>query len=175
MGWLFAVALGIQEKRAGAVWRALGPLALGHAFAVGVAVFVALGIGWFVPAGYLRWLVAIVLVVFGVFRLFRGRHPRWVGMRVGAKDLTLWSALMASAHGAGLMVLPFTTGVHQHDVAHGIWAVVVHAAAYLLMTGSIAIIVYEWLGLRLLRTAWVNVDLLWAAALIVTGLLTPLL
>jgi hypothetical protein len=127
------------------------------------------------------------LVAFGVYRLVRRRHPRWVGMRVGPRDLALWSALMALAHGAGLMVLPFVLGaatpvelhaMHSSAVATGsvgAWATAVHAAAYLLVTGTVAVIVYQKLGLRLLRSAWVNLDVIWAGALIVTGVLTPLL
>jgi hypothetical protein len=188
MGWLFAVALGVQEESGRAVWRALGPLALGHALAVGAAVLFAVVIGSVVPRLFLQWFVAAVLVGFGVYRLVRRRHVHWVGMRVGPKDLALWSALMALAHGAGLMVLPFVLGAaapvglhatHGIPLAPGsviaVWATVVHAAAYLLVTGTIAVIVYEKLGLRLLRSAWLNVDVIWASALIVTGVLTPLL
>ena len=184
MGWLFAVALGIQEESSRAVWRALAPLALGHALAVGAAVLLAVTIGSVVPRLFLQWLVAGLLVAFGVYRLLRRRHPRWVGMRVGLKDLTLWSALMALAHGAGLMVLPFVLGaaapaglhaVHEPASVSGVWATVVHAAAYLLVTGTVAVIVYKKLGLRLLRSAWFNFDVIWAGALIVTGVMTLLL
>ena len=199
MGWLFAVALGLQEGRARAVWRALGPLALGHALAIGGALAVAAALGLIVPLGLLRWIVAIALVAFGVWKLVRNRHPRWVGMRVGARDLTLWSLLMASAHGAGLMVLPFalrigsdagagasgasnaTAAPHHAGLvladagAAGIWATAVHTAGYLLVTGVLAVVVYRVVGLRLLRSAWVNLDVVWACALILTGILTPLL
>lgn len=187
MGWLFAVALGIQEDSGRAVWRALLPLAVGHALAVGAAVLAALMIGSVVPRLFLQWLVAVVLVAFGVYRLVRRRHPRWVGMRVGPRDLALWSALMALAHGAGLMVLPFVLGAATPGELHalhssaastgsaGAWATAVHAASYLLVTGTVAVIVYQKLGLRLLRSAWVNLDVIWAGALIVTGMLTPLL
>ena len=41
MGWLFAVALGMQQRSARGVWRALPPIALGHALAVGAVVLVA--------------------------------------------------------------------------------------------------------------------------------------
>ena len=77
------------------------------------------------PVRVLRWIAAAVLIGFGVYRLVRARHPRWVGMRVGFRDLTLWSFLMASAHGAGLMLVPVFLGtMHQenlHDAhaAHG--------------------------------------------------------
>lgn len=197
MGWLFAVSLGLQEGERGAVWKALGPLALGHAAAIAVALAVALAVGLVIPLDAVKWIVAALLVGLGVSQLVRHRHPRWGGMRVGAGDLTIWSFLMASAHGAGLMALPFLMGTGaagEADVggsahaAHGAaiagpgpdWIAglvgsAVHTGGYLLVTGIVAVVVYEWLGLRLLRTAWINLDLLWAGALVVTGLLTPLL
>lgn len=191
MGWLFAVGLGLQEQQRRAVWRALLPLAAGHALAIGSAVAVGLAIGAVVPVAVLKWVVAVVLLAFGLYRVFRGRHPRWVGMRVGPRDLTLWSLLMASAHGAGLMVLPFVLGAdaagtgaighHHHEASlapslplGGIFATLLHTAGYLAMTALAAVVVYEKLGLRLLGRVWVNLDLLWGLALIATALLTPL-
>src|SRR2546425_6092612 len=106
MGWLFAVALGLQEHRRSAVWRALLPLGAGHALAVLAAVAVAVLVGAVVPVRELRWPVAAILVALGFSRLIRHRHPRWAGIRVGMGGLMLWSFLMASAHGAGLMVVP---------------------------------------------------------------------
>jgi hypothetical protein len=187
MGWLFAVALGIQEQSRRAVWRALGPLALGHALAIGAAVALAAVLGRVLPAGQLRWAVAAGLLALGLFHLIRHRHLRWGGMRVGARDLTIWSFLMASAHGAGLMALPLVLGATSHaahgQVLHagisdaqslGLLASGLHALGYLVVTGIVAMVVYQRLGLRLLRTAWVNVDLIWAGALVVSAGLTPL-
>jgi hypothetical protein len=194
MGWLFAVSLGLQEQRRGAVWGALGPLALGHALAVAVAVGVAAVLGLVVPLAFLKVLTAVALGAFGLFHLTRHRHPRWGGMRVGARDLTIWSFLMASAHGAGLMVVPLVLGasdmqpehsVHGHaghmlaaslggDDSAGLTATLVHTAGYLLVTGILAVIVYEKLGLRLLRTAWINLNAIWATALILTAAITLL-
>lgn len=191
MGWLFAVALGLQEQRGAAVWKALTPLAIGHALAVLSAVTMAGALGLMVPADALRWLVGAVLVGFGVSRLIRRRHPRFGGMRVGSWDLVVWSALMASAHGAGLMVVPFVLdstsamathvdGAHMAGVATGLGAAgvsatVVHTLAYLVLTGLLAVLVYERLGLRRLKQVWINLDLVWGIALVVTGVLTPLL
>jgi uncharacterized membrane protein len=106
MGWLFAVALGLQEKRRQAVLRAVLPIAVGHAASIGVVVLVVGVMQVMLPELLLQWLCAGVLIAFGLYRLFRVRHPRWVGMRVGFQDLTLWSFVMASAHGAGLMLVP---------------------------------------------------------------------
>ena len=111
MGWLFAVALGMQERRRGAVLRALVSLGAGHALAVAGAVGAALAIGSVIPLGWLRWPIAGVLVSLGALRFFRHRHPRWGGMRVSMGGLTVWSFLMATAHGAGLMVVPVFMGL----------------------------------------------------------------
>jgi hypothetical protein len=188
MGWLFAVALGLQEGRARAVWRALPPLALGHALAVAVVVALGAAVGRVLPPELLRYATAVVLLVFGIHRLLRGhRHPRFGGMRVGTRDLAVWSFLMATAHGAGLMVLPFVLedaapAGHAAHMAHAtvftgeaaaLAAAAVHAASYLVVTGVLAVIVYERLGLRMLRTAWINLDVLWALALIATAVVTP--
>ncbi len=195
MGWLFAVALGMQEQRAGAVWRSLPPLAAGHALAVGAAVLVAVLAGRALDPEAVKWTVGAALVAFGGWRLLRGRHPRWVGMRVSSRELATWSLLMASAHGAGLMVMPLVLepgaaapADHSHGAMHaallpavsavdlaGVWVTLLHTAGYLLATGGLALLVYRRLGLRLLRTAWVNLDVLWGIALVCTGLLTPLL
>jgi hypothetical protein len=189
MGWLFAVALGLQERSRRALWRALPPLALGHAGAIGIAVAGAMLLGQALPAAQLRWLVAVVLVGLGVIRLVRHGHPRG-GFRVGGRDLALWSLLMATAHGAGLMVLPLVIpsvpaahaghgGVILAGVASGLppgWsATVLHTAGYLGVTMLAAVVVYERLGVGVLRRAWINLDLLWAGALMLTGVLTALL
>ena len=124
MGWLFAVALGMQQGSARGVWRALPPIALGHAGAVAVVLAIAAVARLVVPLAALNVLVAAVLMSMGVYRLWRHRHPRVGGMQVGFRDLTLWSFLMASAHGAGLMVLPFvmptaaTVAAADHNHAH---------------------------------------------------------
>jgi hypothetical protein len=191
MGWLFAVALGLQEKDRRAVWGAILPLAAGHALAIAAAIGVATTVGLVVPTGGIRWIVAAALLVLGVARLRRHRHPRWVGMRVGARDLTLWSFLMASAHGAGLMALPFALAAsHPAAASHrlhaaamsslppgamvGLLATAAHTFGYLIVLVLMAVLVYERLGLRLLRTAWINLDLVWAGALTGTAVLTVL-
>ena len=192
MGWLFAVALGLQRESRGAVWGALGPLAVGHALAIAAAIFVAGVVGLVVSLELLQWGTAMLLVGLGVYRLVRSRHIRFGGMQVDARELAIWSFLMASSHGAGLMVLPLVMGdvpvaVHAHHVAHasmfgpgelgwgGTTAALIHTAGYLLVTGLIAVIVYERLGTKFLRTAWVNLDLIWAVALVVTGVATVML
>lgn len=189
MGWLFAVALGMQERRRAAVLRALVPLGAGHALAVCGAVAAALAIGAVIPAGSLRWPLAVVLVSLGVLRSLRHRHRRWAGMRVSMKGLTWWSFLMATAHGAGLMVVPVFVGMsmasesgHAHHmggtesgIGTALLATSLHAAGYLAVTAFIAVLVFEKLGVGILRRAWINLDVIWAAALMATGTLTLML
>lgn len=183
MGWLFAVALGMQERRRTAVIRALLPLGAGHALAVAAAVAVALAAGTVIPIQWLRWPVAVFLVALGAMRLFRHKHPRWASMRVGMGGLTVWSFLMATAHGAGLMVVPVFVGMNmagcshhtQHMIAGAATALVataLHSAGYLIVTALVALLVFEKLGVGLLRRAWFNLDLVWASALVATGALT---
>ena len=204
MGWLFAVALGMQERNRRAVWRSLLPIATGHAVAIAVVLLLALLAGAALPVSRLKYGVAAILFALGIYRIVRQRHPRYGGMVVGFRDLTIWSFLMASAHGAGLMVVPVfmamtgpataaaatmetddhaahDTGSHYHAIPDGarmsgpiagLAATVVHTIGYLLVTGCTALIVYEKLGVAFLRRAWVNLDLIWAIALIATGIFT---
>src|SRR3954469_23314081 len=107
MGWLFAVALGLQEQRRAAVFRALPPIVLGHALSIGIVTAVLLLARVTVPPRTLKIAAAAIIFGFGLYRLLRSRHPNWVGMQVGFGDLTLWSFIMASAQGTGLMLVPF--------------------------------------------------------------------
>lgn len=188
MGWLFAVALGLQEQRRATVFRALVPIALGHALSITAVLVVVGGIQVVVPERVVHYVSAAVLGAFGLYRLLRARHPRWVGMRVDFKDLVLWSFLMASAHGAGLMLVPIllqwpaqydgharliatlSPQVIANSPALLMAAVGVHTLSMLLVTAAVAGLVYEKLGLAILRQAWFNIDLVWALALIVSGL-----
>jgi hypothetical protein len=189
MGWLFAVALGLQEKSRQAVRRALLPIALGHAASIGMVVLAVGLLQAVLPEYVVRYLCAVVLGVFGLMRLVRARHPRWVGMRVGFWDLTLWSFLMASAHGAGLMLVPLLLQWPAEDASHyrlmaALWppsamtsparvlaAVGVHTLSLFLVTSAVAMLVYEKLGVAFLRSAWLNLDVLWAAALFIAGVM----
>jgi hypothetical protein len=186
MGWLFAVALGMQENRAGAVWRALVPIGIGHACAVAAVVLLAVLAGVVLPIDALRWPVAGLLVALGVMRLYRHRHPRWGSMRIGLTGLAVWSFLIATTHGAGLMVVPVWLamssagghGSHLHGtttLASGLAATAVHSGSYLFATAAIALVVFHKIGVGLLRRAWINLDLIWAVALIASGALTALL
>ncbi|HVR46406.1 MAG TPA: hypothetical protein VMT95_07200 [Candidatus Binatia bacterium] len=172
MGWLFAVALGLQEGRIAAVLRAIVPLALGHIASVAAIVLVAVVVAVELPRAIVHWVAAGVLLAFGAYRLIRVRHPRWVGMRVGFWGLLLWGFLMSSAHGAGLMLVPFVAAAPSGTpYATGAAMMAVHTLGYLATMTAIALVVYAKIGVSFLRTAWLNVDVIWAIALIVTGII----
>jgi hypothetical protein len=189
MGWLFAVALGMQEQKGSAVARSLVPIALGHALAIGSVVLAAAFLGMALPQEAIRYFVAAVLFGLGILSLTRHHHPRWIRMRVGFRDLTFWSFLMASAHGAGLMVVPVLLPSRTVEAAGpmtchqlagvgpitALLATAVHTTAYLAVTGLIAWVVYSRAGLAILRKAWLNLNLVWAAALVVTSVVTLLM
>jgi hypothetical protein len=198
MGWLFAVALGLQERRRAAVLGALTPIALGHALSVAAVVALVALAQTVISARALELVGGLALLGFGAYKLLRPlSHPRWVGMRVNFADLTGWSFLMATAHGAGLMLAPVllrlspevvaTAQAHGEHGAHGAHGVQVvaasgmplaelgalglHSAAMFMVMALVAVVVYEKVGLAVLRRAWFNLDLLWALALVGAGVL----
>jgi hypothetical protein len=187
MGWLFAVSLGMQERSRGAVLRALPPIAAGHEASVLVVAVLVVWLGVVADPNALRIGAGAALIGFGAFRFVRPRwHPRWTTMRVNRRELTLWSFLMSSAHGAGLMVAPVLLGAgasaeaHDHGVedvlslgmAETVLATVLHVSAMLAVMAVIAVVVYEKLGVKVLRSAWVNTDRLWAGAFVLAGAVT---
>jgi len=193
MGWLFSVALGLQHKsRAWVLWSLL-PIAVGHAVSIAVVVALFASVRRVVDLDALRWTAAAILIAFGLYRVTARHKPRATGMQVGFTDLTVWSFLMATGHGAGLMLVPVLLQLPMRDVhaAHMRWeglpvtadaivaflAVAVHTFAMLAVAGAIAVVVYEWVGLAFLRRGWINLDLLWAIALFAAGalLLVPAL
>ena len=182
MGWLFAVSFGLQEGRVGALLRALPAIALGHELGVAVIAVPLALLDATAIADTVRLVGAVVLVAFGGWRFVTRRgHPRWVGMRLSWLELVWWSALMSSAHGAGLMVLPVVTGgtppeATDHLVAdtllQGVAATAVHTLGMVLAMSVVALVVYRVVGLQILRRAWVNLDRVWAFALVVAGVFT---
>jgi hypothetical protein len=179
MGWLFALALGLQQRSERAIWQSMLPISVGHAASIVMMAALVFAAGHLIPTVVLRYVTASLLLAFGVFKLLTYyRHPRWVGMRVGMRDLFAWSFIMAVAHGAGLMVAPMlveianTTG-HQGsalDAGAGlVLGVGLHTAAMLTVMAIVAAVVYRKLGLKILRQNWINFDLIWAVALLVVG------
>ena len=188
MGWLFAVALGLQRQSASAMWRALPPLALGHAASIAVVVIALSGAQNFLTPATVRYGSGALLLGFAIYLLVRRSHLRWVGMQLGFKDLTLWSFLMSSAHGAGLMLVPVLLhGVavpeghamsgHEAEIPNasavaGLVAVAVHSVSMYVVMGALALLTFRTLGVGVLRRAWINLDVLWAGALVIAGVAT---
>jgi hypothetical protein len=188
MGWLFAVSRGLQERSTRAVLRSIGPIMLGHELAVLLTAVVIYGLAATVSLTLLHVIAASVLVAFGIFRFVKPRaHFRWTRMRVGELELGIWSFLMATAHGAGLIVAPLLIGL-QHggasvagdDRSHidilspgGIetsaLAITLHVAVMAAVMTGVALLVYRRLGLNVLRGAWINTDRAWAVAFLVAG------
>jgi hypothetical protein len=192
MGWPLAVANGLAEKRGAAVIGTFAPLGAGHLLAMVLVL---------VPFALLSWLVTwnrelrvgagILVVLFGVSRLIVRGHPRWF-VRVRPTQLVLWSLLMATAHGAALMLLPIlmglcvtpptpaspASGAFDHDavmtlmrtgVGTAVTVALLHSAAMIASGFGAAWVVYRYLGLRALRSAWFNLDSLWALCLVASG------
>ncbi len=181
MGWLFAVGRGLQAGRRGAVLGALLPIAIGHEISIVLVVIAVTLTQAALPPHTVRLAAALALVGFGVYTLARPRrHPRGFGMRIGVVGLAAWSFLMSSAHGAGLMLAPVLLGLpvgdtygdlRQLSLTAGL-AATVHVAAMLAAMAVVAVIVYEKLGLRLLRRSWFNMDLAWSGVLLIGGAVT---
>lgn len=189
MGWLFALSVGLQRQSERAIWLSLVPIAAGHAASLVLVAALVIAGAQFLSSSMLELATAAILLGFGLYKIVNHyRHPRWVGMKVGMRDLAWWSFLMAIAHGAGLMIAPFLLGMAAPASAHGDHAahaghgaaalssglemslsVALHTASMLAVMALVAWVVYKRLGLAILRQRWVNFDLIWAAALIVVG------
>jgi hypothetical protein len=177
MGWLFAVALGMHRHSRQTVLLSLVPIGLGHAVSIALVAAAVLILGAAIDVRAIRIGTGLVLIVWAAYHwLYGHRHRVRIGMTAGFAGLLLWSFLMATAHGAGLMLvpalIPLCMGspiIDQGSVWTAVAAVGVHTLATLLVTGAIAVIVYEWLGLEFLRPSWINFDALWCLALVATG------
>jgi hypothetical protein len=182
MGWLFAVALGLYRQSRTTVLVSLIPIAIGHALAIAVVVYAVIVLGMAIDADAFRVLSGVLLIGWGRYHLLYGhRHRVRIGFKTGLVGLAVWSFVMATAHGAGMMLIPVLMplehmGGHAHHMpaTHSLWiaslAVLVHSLAMLAVTGIVALVAYEWVGLDFLRRGWINLDLLWTAALIGIGL-----
>lgn len=199
MGWLFAVSNGMFARRGRAVFAALPPIALGHLLAMAAVllpVAVVSVLAEQMPA--VRTAAGAIIIAFGVYRLVVRRHPRMLA-RIGAGHLTLWSFVMATAHGAALMLVPIYFGMaglksdsmldasspsnDAHaaamaalgQVGSGLITAgavaIVHTAAMVIVAGAIAWIFFRYIGVALLHRLWFNVDIVWAVALIAAGVI----
>ena len=127
---------------------------------------------------------SVAVIAFGVFRLINRRHPRALA-RIRPTQLVLWSFAIATAHGAGLMLLPIYLGLcsteeiassHQassilmaRNSATAVLVSLVHTLSMVTAGGVIALLVHNWLGLKFLSRSWFNLDFVWAMSLILVG------
>ena len=181
MGWLFAVALGLHRRSRRVVIYSLVPIALGHAIAIAVVVAAVILFATLIDQQILQRIAGVLLIGWAIYHALYGhRHRVRVGMQTGMAGLALWSFLMATAHVAGLMLLPAVVPLclastpAREITASGsltvsLAAIGVHTLAMLSVTGLIAVVVYEWFGLAFLRRGWINLDRIWSLALCGTG------
>jgi hypothetical protein len=175
MGWLFAVALGLQRNSQRIVLLSILPIALGHAAAVAAVLAGVLTLGLFVDRVILVRLMGVVLIGWACWLAVYGhRHRVRVGMQTGLAGLVLWSFLMASAHGAGLMLIPALTPIcgslaADAAVPTALAALGIHTAVMLLTIAAVAVAVYKWIGIDFLRRGWINLDMVWIAVLGMCG------
>ena len=179
MGWLFAVALGLHRNDRRVVWLALLPITVGHALSVAAVAAAIVALGIIVDGRGVTAAAGLILIAWALYHWRYGsRHRVRVGLQTGLAGLGLWSFLMATGHGAGLMLWPvlmplcFPAGVAAGTVdpfVPALLGVGLHTLAMLAVTAAIAVTVYEWLGLEMLRRAWINLDLIWSLALAAAG------
>jgi hypothetical protein len=182
MGWLFAVAIGLQRDSFRAVLMSLLPVAAGHALAILAAITLFLLAGLVFDEARLRWIAGLLLIGWALWHILRGHRARVrFGMTAGMIGLAAWSFLMALAHGAGLMLFPALlplctpaaggTASLMGSTGIALTAVALHSASMLVVAGTVAVIVYRMTGVAILREGWINLDWLWSAALIVSGVI----
>jgi hypothetical protein len=184
MGWPLAVSAGLMEKSPRALLAALLPLSTGHWLAM-LVVLLPFSLLLVLAEWRLRIQIAASLLVigYGVFLFARSRHPRALA-RIKPGQLGLWSFAIAMAHGAGLMLVPIYLGLCQagtgwshekfgalvsSDLGMAVLVAAVHAAAMIAAGGTIAWLVYRYLGLKFVSRSWFNLDAVWAASLILAG------
>ncbi len=181
MGWLFAAALGLHRRSGAAVWQSLVPIAAGHALSVALVVGLVLALGAVVEQRSLEIAAGLLLIGWAAYHAVYGhRHRVRIGFTAGMAGLGIWSFLMATAHGAGLMLIPVVlplclaaTPARELTAAGSLpislAALGVHTAAMLSVIAVVAFAVYQWFGVGFLRRGWINVDLIWIGTLAVTG------
>lgn len=188
MGWPLAVANGMTERRASAVFATLLPLSTGHFLAMAVVLLPFAWLGWYLEwSRQIRLAAGVLVLAFGIGMLIAPGHPRFLA-RIRPTRVAWWSFLMATTHGAGLMLVPFMLGLcktpAETDIAgHALMmnflarsntrvallVATVHTLAMLIAGMGMAWATYRYLGLRFLRRAWLNLDQVWATSLIVAG------
>ena len=185
MGWPLAVSAGLMEKSPRALMAALGPLAAGHLLAMLLVLLpFALLVGLVEWQRQIQIGASLLVIGFGIFRLADRSHPRALA-RIRPTQLGLWSFAVAIAHGAGLMLVPIYLGLcRETDLDKGhvaagslinasldmaVLVATLHATAMIAAGGSMAWMVYRYLGLKFVSRSWFNLDTSWAASLILVG------
>jgi hypothetical protein len=185
MGWPLAVSAALFDG-ARSLYSALAALAIGHLAAMAVIL-----LPFSAMASLVIWqrelqLAAGALVAgFGIFLFLRNRHPRFLA-RVKPTRLALWSFLAATAHGAGLMLVPIYLGLcraEELDAGHraagelmagnlgvAVAVAAAHTLAMVMSGGAIAYAVHRWLGIGFLQKSWFNLERVWAGSLVLVGL-----
>ena len=183
MGWLFAVALGFHRRRRSVVVQMLIPIAIGYLLSIAAAAETVLVLGVIIDRRPLLMVAGGGLILWALYHLAYGsRHPVRIGMQAGLAGLLVWSFFMASAHGAGLMLVPavFSVCFSGSEVSGmtiagasitSLAAVGIHTAVMVSVSGIIALLVYDWIGVGFLRHGWINFDRLWTGALGTTGII----
>jgi hypothetical protein len=179
MGWLFAVALGLHRHNRRVVWLAPLPIALGHALSIAIMAGAFLWAGLAIDPRIVRIGAGLFLIGWALYHWRYGHRQRVrVGMQAGLAALAVWSFLMATSHGAGLMLWPvlmplcFPAAPEPTVTSPFLTALLgigIHTLAMLTVSTAVAVAVYEWIGLEILRHAWLNVDLIWTLALLLAG------
>jgi hypothetical protein len=179
MGWLFAVALGLHRHNRRVVWLSPLPIALGHALSIAIVAGAFLWAGLVIDPRAVRIGAGLILIGWALYHWRYGhRHRVRVGMQAGLAALAVWSFLMATTHGAGLMLWPVlmplcfpvaSEPTLTSPFLTALLGVGIHTLAMLTVSTAVAVAVYEWIGLEVLRHAWLNVDLIWTLALLLAG------
>ncbi|MBY4892500.1 hypothetical protein KUL25_06960 [Rhodobacteraceae bacterium N5(2021)] len=185
MGWPLAVSAALMERKPSAMPKALAMLAFGHFLAmIGILLPFSLMIVLVAWEAQIRIGAGVVVIAMGVYLLINRRHPKILA-RVHPARLALWSFLAATAHGAGLMLVPIYLGIcgigaeetghlaaqalMSSNVLTAFAVAAVHTFSMTVAGGAIAVIIYRWLGLKFLSRTWFNLDIVWALSLIAVG------
>ena len=179
MGWLFAVALGLHRNERRVVWLSLLPIAAGHALSIALVAVAVVSAGMLIDGRTLAIVAGLTLIAWALYHWRYGAHHRVrVGLQTGLLGLGVWSFMMATAHGAGLMLWPalmplcFSAGAAASasgSIGPALAGVGLHTLAMLAVTGAIAIVVFEWVGVAIVRRTWINLDLIWTLTLVAAG------
>lgn len=190
MGWPLAVSAALFERKKSAMVKALVMLATGHFLAMIVILLPFSTMVFLIDnEREIRICAGVLVVAMGFYLLINRRHPKILA-RVHPAKLGLWSFLAATAHGAGLMLVPIYLGIcgllrpgesllgtgqaaaqelMTNNIMTAFLVAVTHTFAMTFAGAVIAVFVYAWFGLKFISKSWFNLDLVWALSLILVG------